>query len=79
MKGYYVTLQRDGKTAWLLGPFKEHQRAGDAVAETTAKANELDPWSHFDLYGTSSIDLEHRSALPPGKLNSILPHLFVDA
>jgi hypothetical protein len=76
MKGYYVTLQRGERTAWLLGPFKDHQRAKDAVREATAKANELDPRVHFDAYGTSSMDA---ATLPPGKLNSILPHLVVDA
>ena len=79
MKGYYVTLQRGDRTAWLLGPFKVHQRAIDAVTEAVAKANELDPRSHFDPYGTSSIDREDYATLPPGKLNSFLPHLVVDA
>lgn len=79
MKGYYVTLQRGSKTAWLLGPFKDHQRAKDAVAEAVTVANGLDPRSHFDPFGTSSIDREDYATLPPGKLNSILAHLVVDA
>lgn len=76
MKGYYVTLRRGGKAAWLLGPFKVHQRAIDAVPEAYRKACEIDPWCDFDEYGTASIDSDKPH--PPGKLNSILPHLVVD-
>lgn len=79
MKGYYVTLQRGNRTAWLLGPFKVHQRAIDAVAEAATAAEGIDPRCFWDAHGTSSIDREDYASLPPGKLNSILTHLVVDA
>lgn len=75
-KGYYVTLRRGKRVAWLLGPYKAHQRAIDAVPEAFAKAREIDPWCDFDAYGTASV--EHDGPLPPGKINALLPHLVVD-
>ena len=75
MIGYYVTLQRGNRTAWLLGPFANHDDAKAAVGAAVAKANELDPWTHFDAYGTSSIERSTDEPLPPGKLNHLLPEL----
>lgn len=76
--GYYVTLRRecrgDTKTAWLLGPFDEHDRAKEAVREATAKAEDIDPRCHWDARGTSSITSDQ--PLPTGKLNGLLPHLI---
>lgn len=81
MIGFYVDLKRGAKVALLAGPF----RAGpaeepDAVArkyvrEAVAKANDVDPWSHFDPYGVVSLDLAKLPAgskLPPGKLNHLI-------
>lgn len=79
--GYYVTLQRESrqgvKTAWLLGPFAEHDAAKAAVREAHDKAQEIDPRTFWDSFGTSSITSEH--ALPPGKLNALLPHVIAGA
>lgn len=76
MIGYYVTLQRGKRTAYLLGPFANHDDAKAAVGVAVAKANEIDPWTHFDAYGTSSITRETDAPLPPGKLNHMLPELL---
>jgi hypothetical protein len=77
MIGYYVTLRRDSdkgtSTAWLLGPFAEHEAALAAVKEAADKAEEIDPRCFWDARGTSSITAE---TLPAGKLNSLLPHLI---
>lgn len=79
-KAYYVTLRRGKRVAWLLGPYRVHQRAIDAVTEAFEKARELDAWCDFDAYGTASVDGAGEFAtLPPGKLNAILPHLVVDS
>jgi hypothetical protein len=75
--GYYVTLQRGDRTAWLLGPFDQHDDAKANVAAAVAKANELDPWTHFDAYGTSSITRESDKPLPAGKLNHLLSELLL--
>ena len=78
--GYYVTLQRktrDGiRTAWLLGPFSDHDAAKAAVRETADKATEIDPRCHWDAHGTSSITRDSGEPLPAGKLNALLPHLM---
>jgi hypothetical protein len=74
MKGYYVTLKRDTRTAWLLGPFAEHERAKAAVDAAFAKACQFDPRAHFDPIGTSSITSDR--PLPAGKLNKYLLELL---
>lgn len=77
MKGYYVTLKRAAKTAWLLGPFAAHDAALAAVKVAYDKACALDPWCAFDPHGTSSIDTD--KPLPPGKLNAFFPDLMAGA
>ena len=74
MKGYYVTLRDGGRTAWLLGPFQDHAKCKAAVVETVALANLIDARVWFMTHGTASI--ESNKFLPPGKLNSRLPHLL---
>lgn len=74
--GYYVTLRRDNRTAWLLGPFARHDDAKAAVRAAVDKAYEIDPRTHFDAYGTSSITRESDVPLPPGKLNHLLQDLL---
>jgi len=74
MKGYYVTLKDGERTAWLLGPFSDHERAKAAVKEAADKAEDIDPRAYWYAHGTSSIDTE--KTLPPGKLNDLLPHLL---
>lgn len=76
MKGYYVTLKRDTRTAWLLGPFAKHEAALAVVKPAYDKACELDPRAVFDAYGTSSITSE--KSLPPGRLNAYLPELLLE-
>ena len=73
MKGFYVTLQRGAKTAWLLGPFAEHEKALAVVKPAFDKACELDSRAIWDAYGTSSITSDKQ--LPAGRLNSYLPAL----
>lgn len=81
MKAFYVDLMRGKRVALLAGPF----RAGppdqpDAVARkyeraAVAKANEVDPWSHFDPYGVVAVDsdkLPPGAKFPPGKLNHLI-------
>lgn len=57
-KRYYVTMRReirDGfKTAWLLGPYINHETALANVTRARIEANEIDPRSAFDAFGTSA-------------------------
>lgn len=52
--GYYVTLIRDRRLAWLLGPYEEHSEALSNVARARQLAREVDPFSDFDAFGTAS-------------------------
>lgn len=65
--GYYVTVQRDGKTGWLFGPIADHNVAMAFVEPVRAFACRIDPWCDFDAFGTSSITTT--GTLPVGKLN----------
>lgn len=77
MIGYYVTLQRGNRTAWLLGPFANHDDAKAAVRVACEVAYHIDPRTHFDAHGTSSITRETDEPLPSGKLNHLLPELLI--
>ena len=70
VRDYYVTLQRGSRTAWLAGPFATHFDALVAVDRAVKLANELDPRSWFDPFGTCS--LPRNAGNPIGKLNSQL-------
>lgn len=67
--GYYVTMIRGRRKAWLLGPFDAHADALARVDEARRVAQEIDPWSDFDLFGTAKV---RASRLPPGVLNKHL-------
>ena len=70
MIGFYVTLQRDRRIAWLAGPFATHDEAIAMVDTARRAASEVDPWTDFDAVGTSSI--RSVDPLPQGKLNAML-------
>lgn len=70
LKAYYVTMIRGKRTAFLLGPFAIHADALALVETACNEAYRIDPWSWFDLFGTSSI--LWTSNLPRGKLNYLL-------
>lgn len=78
IKGYYVTMlreTRDGlKTAWLLGPYEDHETALGLVHTARELAEEVDPRCAWDAFGTASIsrDCEGLESFPKGKLNAAL-------
>lgn len=53
--GFYVTLRRDSRTAWLAGPFAEHKAAMDMVDAARRVAAEIDPFVDFDAVGTARV------------------------
>lgn len=69
-KGFYVDLMRDGRVALLAGPFVSESVARQYEKAAVAKANEVDPWSHFDPYGVVGVDLGMHAK--PGKLNHLI-------
>lgn len=75
-KGFYVTLKDGERTAWLLGPFRDHEKAKAAVDATAKKAEEFDARAFWYARGTSSITTEGDATLPNGKLNAFLPELL---
>lgn len=74
---FYVTMIREPgprqKVARLAGPFDQHQDALAHVDRAKAKANELDPWSEFDAFGTTAFTADEHK---PGVLNG---HLGIGA
>jgi hypothetical protein len=55
---FYVTMKRDSRTAWLSGPYETHAEALARVEEVRERVSQLDPWTWFDAFGTSSITRE---------------------
>lgn len=68
IKKFYVTMKRGDKTAWLAGPYDTHIEAIDKVQLATLIANDVDPRSHWDAFGTSSIE-RYTNDHPQGVLN----------
>ena len=67
MAGYFVTVVRDVRVGWALGPFETHNAALGQVAKVQKYCIECDPWCAFDLFGTA-----HTDADVWGKLNPAL-------
>lgn len=74
--GYYVTMMRGARVAWLLGPFRSHDAALAMVDAARGKACEIDARSHWDAFGTSSITPE--CGLMPER-NGVLNRFFPEA
>lgn len=65
--GFYVTMKRGARTAWLLGPYATHEEALGKVPAAKVLAGLADPGAHFDAFGTSRVKGAVR---PPGVLNA---------
>lgn len=66
--GYYVTLIRGARVGYLVGPLSSEQAARDRIPAARKVAEEIDPFTCFDLFGTAR--LERIGELPEGVLNS---------
>lgn len=53
--GYYVTLKRDRRTAWLLGPYETREEALGQVRRGWMLATDADSWADFDAIGTTHL------------------------
>lgn len=67
---YYVSIVRDRRKGLLAGPFTTHTEALATVDRARSEALVVDPWTHFDLFGTCS--LPRAAGNPIGKLNQRL-------
>ena len=64
---FYVTVVRGERTGFLAGPFETHQAALDMVPAARRVANEVDPRTAFDGFGTVSME---PGPWPAGVLNA---------
>ena len=65
MAGYFVTVVRDGRVGWALGPFETHEAALGQVAKVQKYCIECDPWYSFDRFGTARTDADVWGKLNP--------------
>lgn len=69
MIGFYVTMIRGTRVAWLLGPFDSEPQARDRIPDARKLAEAADPRSVFDAFGTAKLE---RDRLLPGALQHLL-------
>ncbi len=65
--GYYVTVRRLQRTAWLLGPYETQEEAAAQVRRGRILASEVDPWMDFDAFGTAHLAGRVRASTVFGK------------
>jgi hypothetical protein len=72
--GFYVTVVRDPgprqKVGWLLGPYDTKEAAECDVVWARNKANEIDPFTAFDVFGVTKLTRPGANGLPIGKLGT---------
>ena len=66
---YYVTVQDNGRSGFLAGPFRTHGDALRMVEPTRKAAREVDDRAHWYAFGTARIKTGHERA---GRLNERL-------
>jgi hypothetical protein len=67
MIGFYVTMRRGRRTAFLAGPYDSLDDAKRAVPSAMKLAAHLDPWADFDSFGVTGL-------IPPARLG-VFNHL----
>lgn len=65
-EGFYVTIVRGKRVGYLVGPCRTEPIARTYLDAARREAEEIDPFTHFDLFGTARVEA---SRLPPGVLN----------
>jgi hypothetical protein len=72
--GFYVSIRRDTRQVCIaLGPFDTNEQAEQHIEAVRQAAEEIDPWTGFDGFGTCRIEAP---TLRAGKLNGRLAHLL---
>jgi len=69
--GFYCTMLRGERVAWLAGPFDTKQAAEARLRDAREAAEAADPWSAFDAFGVTRLE-RPVAALPYGVLNERL-------
>jgi len=69
--GFYVTMLRGEKVAWLAGPFDTKEAAEARELDAMNAARDVDPWAAFDAFGVTRME-RPELALPFGRLNAAL-------
>jgi hypothetical protein len=57
-KSFYVTIIRNTRAGYLLGPYRSHQEAMDNVERGRKLATDVDSWADFDSFGTASLSVD---------------------
>jgi hypothetical protein len=70
-EGFYATMQRGSRTAYLLGPYATKAEAEAHVGQSRQLAVDVDPFAAFDGFGVTRIVMKPGAQLPPGKLNGM--------
>ena len=71
--GFYVTMLRGEKVAWLAGPLPSKEAAEAMVNRAYQEACRADPRSAFDAFGVTKVSRpDGEKPLPPGVLNDRL-------
>lgn len=70
--GFYCTMIRGDKVAWLVGPFDTKEAAEAKVPAARNAAYDVDPRSHFDAFGVTRLERPDDRMLPRGVLNDRL-------
>ena len=54
-EGFYVTMKRDTRTAYLLGPYGTRAAAEGKVDTGRRLAREASTWTAFDAFGVTRV------------------------
>lgn len=66
--GFYVTMKRAERVAWLAGPYGSKEEAESHVREASDKAIKIDPRAHWDAFGVTRVERDGDVPLPLGVL-----------
>jgi hypothetical protein len=64
--GFYVTMKRGSRTAWLLGPHDSKAEAEARVPVARRLARDVDPFTAFDAFGVTRVVMKPGATLPLG-------------
>jgi hypothetical protein len=70
-EGFYVTMKRGARTAYLLGPYPDKATAECHVTAGSDLACQVDPFAGFDAFGVTRVVMKPGASLPAGKLNAM--------
>lgn len=72
MIGFYCTMLRGDRVAWLAGPIETKEAAEARVPEARNAAIDVDGFAAFDAFGVTRLERPDAIVLPYGVLNKTL-------